>query len=299
MRYTLLVVLLILITSSINAQSLLPDSTLYLLIDKRDHYLKFRQRKKDENGKWYPVYRYILFQPYTQPPPKLRFVSASTLSIDTVAMRELKNYPTYTLDSLTLMLHRDDPENSLSRVVSSYLEGLQHIYLVETDTLTLGSKATITKLFPSQECEDSLYSIYHPESFYEPLSPQDTTLYLVFDRDKHYKYDNYVAIDPITHKEHPENTYVLDHYLYDGYPLEFISFRKENADTIQLNHLNRMPTVTPDQLRTFIGDYYGCWNDRYYGAAYLDCLRHIYLVEKNKHKQTATITEVYLNVGIE
>ena len=296
MRYSTIILLLMVGISNAIAQSFLPDTTIYLTIDKSSHYLKFAQRKVSPAGKSYPVFRYILYQPYVQPPPPLTFVSEYTALVDTITVEEMKSYPTYTLDSLSSLLYSKDYD------MSSYFDDLHSVYLLETDKKILDSKVTITKIYPSCACKDNLYSIYHPEAFYKPLSPENDSLYLLFEEDKFYKSDSAREINHETMEWYPINRYAITesgYQLYDGYPLRFISEHTALIDTTAIDNTENLPIVTPEQLRTFIGDYYGEWNGRYYGANYFRCLKHIYLVEKDSTNQTATITEVFLNIGRE
>lgn len=134
------------------------------------------------------------------------------------------------------------------------------------------------------------------------LSKQDTVLYLIFDSEKHHKYDH-KAVDPVTIKEKWEWEYsylTREAHLYDGYPLRFISFRKEQSDTIRLTELNqRYNTVSFNQLYQFISQNYRRGYVGYQAAEYFKNLKEIHLVEIDRKQQLAVITPVRLDVTIE
>lgn len=290
--------LLLGLTSNSIAQVSLPDDTLYLRVDVSSDYRKHAYRKLTDSGDWYPVYRYTLYQPHTIPDVSLFFVSENLRAMDTITQPELSYYPSYTLDSVhSIVFNRAKSAG----VTASYFDSLQQIYLIETDERTLGSKATVTEVTFGRRCQDSLYSIHRPRSFYYPLSPLDTALYLLFS-DKFYKYDQGTGIDTETMESFPIIHYSLSgnkYDLYDGYPLSFKSENTAYIDTVGLDEISKYPLVTIDQLKQFVTDHYGKQSEDYYGALYFDCLDHIYLVETEPQNGTAAIVEVYLDIGME
>ena len=132
-------------------------------------------------------------------------------------------------------------------------------------------------------------------------SQQDTVLYLFFEEEDHYKRPYSRDIDPETKEWIPVVYYsLLKVNFYDGYPLQFISERKDLIDTIAIDHINDYPVVKLEVLREFMNANFKKYYDRgYYGAEYFDRLQHIYLVEKDEEKGVATITEVRLDISID
>lgn len=126
----------------------------------------------------------------------------------------------------------------------------------------------------------------------------DTVLYLLFDTVKHYKNSNTIGIDFNARKENPESRYSLrgSYHLYDGYPLDFVSVRKENS---QVKKIKREKIVTPEELRHFIIANYRKMGVGYNGSPYFDSLKKIYIVEPIDRKKKYRFTEVRLDIEIE
>lgn len=147
-----------------------------------------------------------------------------------------------------------------------------------------------------------LLSTLLARSLFAQQAPKiDSILYLFFDEQEHLKIPNINAVDPTTHEIQPESYYALrgKYHLYDGHPLKFISFRKEQSDTIAIKDLRQYNIITPEELREHIIKNYKKRYVGYYGADYFNHLKHIYLVEKDEEKGVATITEVRLDINIE
>ncbi|WP_210463614.1 hypothetical protein [Rufibacter roseolus] len=93
-----------------------------------------------------------------------------------------------------------------------------------------------------------------------------------------------------------ETSYAFSGALYDEFPIEFISYKRElNTKIISGRELKRLPVVTIDQLREFIAASFPKFYGGYDSGAYFGKLRKIYIVE-HINRRKATVTEVIFNI---
>ena len=121
-----------------------------------------------------------------------------------------------------------------------------------------------------------LLVFFSSNAFAQTLSQQDITLYLHFDEEHHYKRVNSKDFDPITKELISVVRYIFENSnLYEGYPLEFVSEKKDLIDTIAIHQLDNYQVVTLKDLRKFIGENYRKAYIGYDGSDYFDGLKHI------------------------
>lgn len=93
-----------------------------------------------------------------------------------------------------------------------------------------------------------------------------------------------------------ETEYDFHYPLYDGYPLFFITYKRElNTRTLSKRELKRLPVVTIDRLRGFIAANFPRYYGGYDSGAYFGKLKRIYIVECVNKRKT-TVTEVVFNI---
>ena len=141
----------------------------------------------------------------------------------------------------------------------------------------------------------SIFCLLSCKSFTQSVT--DTTLYLLYEeREDTQKIDKNSF--PTKNKDIEPSYYFHNLYLYDGYPLEFKSIDYKKAETVRLHQLEQYKVFTPEHLSQFVSKNYKSRGENagYYGSPYFNNLKHIYIIEKDKEKGIATITEVKLDV---